>query len=36
MYIYVKVYTNRWGQVMDAANYGYKAWRFWVPCGKRK
>jgi hypothetical protein len=21
-------YVNRWGQVMVAAKYGYKAWRF--------
>jgi len=22
------VYTNRWGKVMDARRYGYKAWPF--------
>ena len=31
MYIYCTSYRNRWGQLMVASDYGYKAWRFWVP-----
>ena len=25
---YVTEYTNRWGKVMKAKDYGYKAWPF--------
>ena len=25
---YCTVYTNRWGQLMVAAKYGYRAWHF--------
>jgi len=27
-YVYCTQYTNRWGQLMVASKYGYKAWRF--------
>lgn len=36
MYIYCTSYRNRWGKLMVAADYGYTAWRFWVPAGRRK
>nr|DAY45620.1 MAG TPA: hypothetical protein [Caudoviricetes sp.] len=36
MWIFCKSYTNRWGKLMVAADYGYTAWRFFVPCRKRK
>lgn len=26
--VWCTVYTNRWGKVMKASDYGYKAWRF--------
>ena len=31
--VWCTVYKNRWGQIMDAAKYGYKAWHFSI--GKR-
>ena len=31
MWIFCKSYKNRWGKVMVASDYGYSAWRFWVP-----
>lgn len=31
--VWCTVYKNRWGQIMEAAKYGYKAWHF--PIGKR-
>nr|DAS46480.1 MAG TPA: hypothetical protein [Caudoviricetes sp.] len=36
MWITCKSYVNRWGKLMVAADYGYKFWRFFVPCKKRK
>ena len=36
MYIFCKSYVNRWGKLMIAAEYGYTAWRFWVPSRRRK
>jgi len=29
-WIICKEYTNRWGQLMVAADYGYQFWRFKV------
>ncbi|MBP1764104.1 MAG: hypothetical protein H6Q65_1162 [Firmicutes bacterium] len=34
-WIFCKEYTNRWGQRMVAADYGYQFWRFPVN-SKRK
>ncbi len=36
MWIFCKEYTNRWGKRMIAAEYGYTAWRFWVPARRKK
>ncbi|HHY28803.1 MAG TPA: hypothetical protein GX523_19060 [Desulfitobacterium dehalogenans] len=27
-WIYCKQYTNRWGKLMVASDYGYQFWRF--------
>lgn len=35
MYIYCKSYKHKSGKIMNATDYGYTAWRFWVP-DKRK
>lgn len=36
MWVYCTQYVNRWGQLMIAKLYGHKAWRFWVPRGRRR
>lgn len=28
VWVFCKEYTNRWGQLMVAADYGYQFWRF--------
>lgn len=27
-WVYCKEYTNRWGQLMKASDYGYQFWKF--------
>lgn len=36
MWITCKSYVNRWGKLMVSTDYGYKFWRFFVPCKKPK
>ncbi|MBR6012513.1 MAG: hypothetical protein IK062_01860 [Selenomonadaceae bacterium] len=31
-WVRVKQYINRWGQLMEAAKYGYDHWTFFIPC----
>jgi len=35
VWILCKEYTNRWGQLMVAADYGYQFWRFKVKRRKK-
>lgn len=34
-WVFCKEYTNRWGQLMVAANYGYQFWRFPIKSKRR-
>lgn len=33
-YVYCTQYINRWGKLMVASHYGYKAWR--IPIKRRR
>ncbi len=35
-FVCVKEYTNRWGKLMKAEDYGKKAFCFFIKKGKRK